>query len=71
MEWQTQDVPTKPAWDGDDSTEPPPRSQSTDVSGAGDKPTFLLETRGWGDGALWGQFWGVFASFVHAGNFEA
>lgn len=46
----------KPALDGDDSTEPPvPRPQlGADVSGAGDKPTFLLETSGlgWDRGSL-------------------
>lgn len=64
----------KPALDGDDSTEPP-RSQTrlgADVSRAGDKPTFLLETSGLGrDGDSLGFSFGVFASFVHAGNFEA
>lgn len=52
----------KPALDGDDSTEPPvPRPQlGADVSRAGDKPTFLLETSGLGAGqGLFGfKFWG-------------
>lgn len=63
MEWQTQDVPTKPALDGDDSTEPPACSQSTDVSGAGDKPTFLLETRGWAGRGSLGSVLGFFCQF--------